>query len=488
MQSIMDQLRSWWNTLTPRNRTLAAGGLAVFVGLMVVVSIWAARPEYHVLYASLEPEDAGMITERLRGQNVEYKLTDSGRTILVPARDVHQVRLDMAHEGLPSSGTGYELLDTSKLGWTDFVQKVQYRRALEGEISRTVQTLREIQTARVHLVTPEPSLFVTDEKPATASVVLELRGGNRLSAPHVQGIVHLVSSAVEGLDPENVTVLDSQGNLLSNPASSTLAGVTSEQMGVVRDMEEVLTRKVETLLDTVLGRGKAAVRIAVEMDFEQSEMMVESYDADNPVVRSEHRSESTGTDGSTTESGTTNFEISKRTERKTAPAGNVKRLTASVFVDGTYTGEESGNPVYAPRTPDEMTKFENIIKTAIGFSAERGDQLTVENIAFENTGDELLVPVGGGPGRFQEMSDLIGRGLVMLLAVGIAIYVFRLSRKLTAPQVAAVELDPAAAARAEAAAALSASERLRESVVDLGRDNPEEVSRLIRAWLKEDAA
>lgn len=493
--NLLERAARIWRRLPPRQRGLFALGGVGFLVLFIAVLTWAMRPEYGVLYSNLDPADAGTIIDRLKSDNVSYQLRDDGRTVLVPAKSVHELRLNMAGAGLPSSGTGYEILDNSKLGWTDLVQKVQNRRALEGEIARTIQTLHEIQSARVHLAIPEPTLFASQEKPTTASVVLQLKPGARLNPGQVRGIVHLVSSSVEGLLTENVTLLDSQGTLLSSPAADPLAGGTSDQLGIVRDVEDTLTQKVETLLDTVLGPGKSVVRIAVKMDFEHTETTLESFDADNPVVRSEQKSAVTDPDGNKTETGTTNYEISKRVERKTGPPGVIDRLTASVFVDGTYQTADDGTQTYVPRSTEEMAKFENIIKTALGFDAKRGDQLTVENIAFDNSAQQTEREEQVKDRKMEMLLQVGGRVGSVVVAVLVLFLFLRALRRSSvfASGSSSVALESGGRSLDRATHVLDRPEsteadRIRQRVLQLGREKPEEVSRLLRAWLREDAS
>lgn len=487
---LMSRLGAFWRRLTPNQRVLfgsLGAGLVLLVGLLIN---WAAQPEYGVLFANLEPSDGSSILDRLRSDKVPYQVKDGGRTILVPQSKVYETRLSLAGQGLPGSGTGYELLDTNKLGWTDFVQKLQYHRALEGEIARTIQTLDEVSAARVHLVMPEPSLFTSEEKPTTASVVLRMKPGARLAAGQVRGIVHLVSSAVEGLKPDNVTILDVMGNLLSQPRQDPLIGATSDQIALVHGLEEQLTGKVQTLLETVLGPGKSVVRIAAEMNFEKKESTTEQYDADNPVVRSEEKTNQTGSDGQRTESATTNYEISKKTEHVSSPTGVIKRLTASVFVDGSYKEAGKGQREYVPRSPEELKKYENIIRTAIGFDATRGDQLTVENVAFDTSLMDRERKEMEKSERMQLFMQLGGKLGSLVLVLALLLFLVRLMRR--APGVEArtggvdVTVGGGPAGLLELGPPPNSEYALvQEKLVALSKEQPEDLSRLIRIWLRE---
>ncbi|MFN8548500.1 MAG: flagellar basal-body MS-ring/collar protein FliF [Candidatus Eisenbacteria bacterium] len=486
----MSRLGAFWRRLTPNQRVLfgsLGAGLVLLIGLLIN---WAAQPEYGVLFANLEPSDGSSILDRLRSDKVPYQVKDGGRTILVPQSKVYETRLSLAGQGLPGSGTGYELLDTNKLGWTDFVQKLQYHRALEGEIARTIQTLDEVSAARVHLVMPEPSLFTSEEKPTTASVVLRMKPGARLAAGQVRGIVHLVSSAVEGLKPDNVTILDVMGNLLSQPRQDPLIGATSDQIALVHGLEEQLTGKVQTLLETVLGPGKSVVRIAAEMNFEKKESTTEQYDADNPVVRSEEKTNQTGSDGQRTESATTNYEISKKTEHVSSPTGVIKRLTASVFVDGSYKDAGKGQREYVPRSPEELKKYENIIRTAIGFDATRGDQLTVENVAFDTSLMDRERKEMEKSERMQLFMQLGGKLGSLLLVLALLLFLVRLMRRVPGVETRTSAVDVTVGGGPAGLLELGPSANseyalIQEKLVALSKEQPEDLSRLIRIWLRE---
>jgi flagellar M-ring protein FliF len=260
----LEQLRRIWERLPGTQRaTIVMIGIAL-VAIIIFVGTWASRTEYAVLYGNLDPEDAGAVTEELRSQNVAYKLGNGGRTVLVPNDKVYDTRLTLASAGLPNNNSqGYELLDTSKLGWTDFVQKLQFRRALEGEIGRTIQSLDAVQAARVHIVMPEPSLFVEETRQPTASIMVKVRPGASLREAEVRGIVHLVASSVEGLQPGQVTVIDTSGRLLSSPQDpNDLLGSSSDQLTLARSIEEGLARKAQSALEQVLGPNRAVVRVA----------------------------------------------------------------------------------------------------------------------------------------------------------------------------------------------------------------------------------
>ncbi len=487
-----DQVKRIWNRLPSAHRVFMGVVAVALVILIVVVVSWAGREEFTVLYAKMEPEDASAVVDELTSMNIDYKLADGGRTVEVARGDVYEARLQLASEGLPqSSGQGYEILDTNKMGWTDFVQKLQYRRALEGELARTVQTLDEVAQARIHLVIPEPSLFQEDERPATASVVIKLRSGAALREPQVQGIVHMVAAGVEGLQADNVTVLDTSGRLLSKPSDAeSLLGVTGDQIYLTRTIEEDLVRKAQTALERVLGPNKAVVRISADLDFERVETTREIYDSETPAVRSEQRTEQTAGDGGSTEESVTNYEISKTIQHAVDTPGTIRRLSASVFIDGTYETSEEGEREYVPRGSDEMEKLISLVKAAVGYSAERGDELSIENIAFDDT--EMMQTVKEMQKVHQlEMIQKIGSVVVsLLLAAGAIFILWKLLARASAPAAGGrVSNMPGLEDEEDEEESRPARDlrqiRLERKIKDLSEQPAEDIARVIRAWLQE---
>jgi flagellar M-ring protein FliF len=470
--------------------------VSVAVALVVVLTLaftWAGRREYRILYAGLEAETAAAITDDLGKRDIPFKVKDGGGTILVPQNEVDEARLNLALAGLPQAGgQGYELLDSNKMGWTDFVQKLQFRRALEGEIARTIQALDEVQQARVHLVMPEPSLFAEDEQPTTASVMVKLRTGAKLRDSHVQGIVHLVAAGVEGLEPDNVTVLDTRGRLLSRPTDQeSLLGVTADQLSLTRSVEEGLARKAQTALEQVLGPNKVVVRVSADLDFERVETTREIYDSETPAIRSEQRTEQTSADAGTTEESTTNYELSKTIQHAVDTPGTIKRLSASVFVDGTYEVTEEGERQYLPRTPEEMEKLTGLIKTALGFDAQRGDELMVENIAFDDTELQRTVKDLENAQRLEMIQKIGGVAASLLLAVGALLILWRLLKRASVGGEADAKADLSlieeeeSEAVARRAAQDAQTLRLEKRVQEIARDPADEIARIVRAWMKE---
>ncbi|TFH65408.1 MAG: flagellar M-ring protein FliF, partial [Candidatus Zixiibacteriota bacterium] len=269
--------------------------IGMIVGTIMIVS-WAKDQYYAPLYTGLSSEDAGNIVERLKEMKIQYQIGDNGGSISVPSNDVYETRMKLATAGLPSpQNIGYALLDQTNIGMTDFLQKVNYRRALEGELVRTITGLSEVAAARVHLVIPEDRLFREDQHTPTASVVVKLQGGMPLNKRQLQGVAYLVASSVEGMTPDKVTIIDSDGNLLSGmQASDESAMLSATQFDMRKNIENYLEQKAQSLMSDVIGAGRAVVRVTAELNFEKSNTQIEQYDPDLVAIRSEQRTTQKG--------------------------------------------------------------------------------------------------------------------------------------------------------------------------------------------------
>jgi flagellar M-ring protein FliF len=380
--------------------------VAIVAGMIVgivAVAGWLGKVTYQPLYANLDSSEAAQITTYLTDKKIPYQLSAGGTTIKVPESDLYEARLALASQGLPHSGTvGYSIFDETNLGMTDFLQKLNFRRALEGELAKTISSLNEVRAARVHIVIPEERLFAEQQKEATASVVLKLTHRDGLTKSQISGISHLVASSVEGLKSGNITIVDYNGNILSggNSGSDNIA-LTSNQLEVTQALEQDLERKAQTMLDGVLGMGKSIVRVSAELDFQEYSRTSENYDPNLVAIRSEQRTEATDqaskkgeenaedTQENRSEVTVTNYEVSKTVEALRNAPGTIKRLSVAVTLDGTYSMIENSDGVeelvYEPRPQDEIDRLSAIVKNVVGFSAERNDQIEIVNIAFDNT-------------------------------------------------------------------------------------------------------
>ena len=431
----LQQLAAVVRGMSPAKRltalTLILGTAAGFAFLMS----WSGGVELRALYTNLDPQDAGAIVARLKEQKIPYRIDADGRTILVPAESLHEVRMQMASEGLPQgSGVGFEVFDNTKLGMSEFAQNVNYQRALQGELARTIARISEVESCRVHLVMPEKTLFVSNEQPASASVAVKLKAGRRLSQEQINGIVHVVSSSVPRLSPDQVTVVDSSGKLLAGSRDkAATGGLSTDQLEYQGQVERNLETRVKSMLEQALGEGKAIVRLACALDFQRHEKTEEHFLPDNHVIRSEQslsetsrnadaqpqgvpgvRSNTPGPDLMQNQASgagassfdkkdrTVNYEIGKITSRILEPVGRITRVSAAVMVDGTYkttTGNDGAvTREFVPRGAEEIQKIEALVKRAVNFDAERGDTIEVVNIPFETSewakADEAKGPAG----------------------------------------------------------------------------------------------
>jgi flagellar M-ring protein FliF len=367
---------------------IVMGTAGAVVVAVIVGGVIASRAGYSTLYSGLSPEEAGQVIEKLEQRNISYRLAGGGGTVLVPTGEVYSARIELASEGLPRSGSvGFELFDKTVFGMTEFLQKVNYRRALEGELAKTIGQMQEVEGVRVHIVVPERTLFRDDEQEATASVVLRANPARRLSGKNIEGIAYLVASSVEGLEPERVTILDSRGTLLSKGFSQGQSD-PGDGLELKKAVEVYLEEKAQTLLDNVLGPGKSVVRIAAHLNLERIERNEERWDPESAVIRSEERSESSDEEtGGRTETSVTNYELDRTVESIAGEIGNIERLSVAVMVDGTYeTAEEEGaERTFVPRSDEELSKIAGIVKSAVGFDRNRQDYFEIASIAFDRS-------------------------------------------------------------------------------------------------------
>ncbi len=411
LTQMKEQILKVWNELDWWRRGLIIGSILAVMGGAMWIALAPRSVDYGVLFTDLDPEQGGKITETLRERGIPYKVTSGGSTIMVPRGRVYDLRLDLASKGITSpGGVGFELFDKDQFGVTDFVQKLNYRRALEGELGRTISAIRSIKKARVHLVLPEKRLFQTDDDDASASVVVELKPGRRLSRTSVMGIQNLVASAVRGLQARKVHIVDTEGNVLAGPEMDTLAKKQPTPLQIQQKAERKLENKLKSMLEQVMGKGKVAVQVSLEMDFTKKEAMEEVYNPDSQVARSEKKQierrgvGNAGTKGipgaranlpggpkpNTTKGGAykevvkqlVNYEIDKKVTKIVDPVGKRKRISVAVIVDGTYTKDKKGNLTFKPLPREELDKLRRLVQKAVGYQDKAGDQVEVESLPF----------------------------------------------------------------------------------------------------------
>ncbi len=374
--------------------SLVAAAVAV-IGSIILLVYLSGRVDYSVLFSNLSQEDAGRIVTKLQEKKVLYRLSADGGTISVPTQKVAELRLEMATSGLPQGGgVGFEIFDQKSFGSTEFDQQINYRRALQGELARTINSLDEIQQCRVHLAIPKDSLFVEQQKKATASVTIKLKPGKTLHPRQVEGIAHLVASSIEGMNAQDVTIVDSKGNILSNVTSdSKFTKMTGAQSDYQRSIEKEMASRIQSLLENVVGKGKVAVRVSAELDFQLTEKTEEKYDPESPVARSVKKvTDKTSAPPDTQDvSGVTereksdetiNYEINRVVSKTVVPVGTVKKLSVAVLIDGIYAKDEKGQETYRPRSKKDLDALVNLVQKSAGIDSARGDQVVVTEMPF----------------------------------------------------------------------------------------------------------
>lgn len=433
-------VRAW-----PMPRKLAVGAvLAITIALFAVLIIQARVADHQLLYANLEESDAASVMNWLKTQRIPYTLKNDGRNIWVPADRLYETRLDLAANGLPSGGSvGFEVFDNQSFALTDYVQKVNYTRALQGELARTISSLEPVESTRVHLAIPEKRLFKEQQKMATASVIVTLTQGRALSGEQVKGIIHLVAGSIPDLEPENVKVIDSKGVVLESDEPADKEKLLSvDMLAYQQEVEHRMEIRAQDLLDKTMGTDKAMVRVTAAIDFSKVEKTEELFDPEEPVIRSEQSSqESSGTtatggvpgvesnlQGNTQNTGaasppsssntrTTNYEISKTVSRIVNPTGTVKNLSVSVLVADKTTKDDKGNEVQTPRTEEELASIENMISAALGLVPQRGDQINVISMPFIDPPQGVAEESGLAADSLYQYLPFVKIGLVSLGAL-----------------------------------------------------------------------
>ena len=506
-------------------------GAATFVSLLAYAASQTASPSMGVLFSNLSQDDAARITDRLRTMGVSYETVEEGGTVLVPESRVHDVRLTLASEGLPlGGGVGFEVFDQQRFGESEFSEQVKYHRALEGELARTISHLGGVRRARVHLVLPKRALFTSSEQKASASVVLHLRPGFKMSDGQAQGITHLVAASVRGLEIERVTMVDGQGEPLGKPNKGVEQNVT-DSLAFRRQVEQTRETAVQQLLDRTLGPGKAIVRVAADVNFSREERTEERFDPEAIAPRSfQLEEEANGSEGRiaagipgtpsnlpggeapqsartndklTRRRETRNFEVSKVTRRAVEPVGRIEGLQVAVVVDGEWSGE-GAERTFQPRPQEELDRIEAIVSSAVGLDAERGDAITVECIPFAPEVEPVdnRLPLEVYADKYAPYIEWATKGRGGLVGLILLVIAMRKIKRRVEPVTVVGELEeghtpPALGsselrAQAESAAATAneqdeQAEEIRLLAADIAKAQPETTARVVRGWLMEDA-
>ncbi len=438
-QTFIDVIAAW---SMPRKLSLV--GVAVVSMLLFSLIIMQARvADYSLLFANLPSRDASEVVQWLKDRKIPYRLEGNGTMIMIPADQVYEARLELAGSGLADGGVGFEIFDEQSFGMTDFTQKVNYHRALQGELTRTITSLAPVEAARIHLALPEKRLFREQQQPATASVIVKLVAGRTLRDNQVQGIVHLLSGSVEGLDPEYVTVVDSNGRTLSNNNNDEMPGpMTPGMLSYQQTMESRLEHRAQTLLERALGVGNALVKVNATIDYDQRERVEETYDPRGTVVVSEQTMNEEGGQqitggvpgvvanleeggaGATTNipssrtEETVNYELSKVVSKTVQSVGAVQSLSVSVLVaDRVSPGADGEEPQTTPRSATEIQEIEQMVRTALGINDGRGDLISVVSMPFETTFGDMTLPQPSMVDRVYPLLPLIRYGLLAIAAL-----------------------------------------------------------------------
>ncbi len=403
-RNIIHVIRDW---PLSRKISLAAVG-AICIILFALLIFQAQKIEYRTLYANLPTKEASSVVTWLKEHNVPYELRNNGKSIYVPGNKVYETRLNLAGAGLPKGGgVGFEVFDKQNFGVTEFTQKVNYQRALQGELARTVTALKPVKSSRVHLVLPEKRLLKEQQKPAKASVVVDLASGRSLDQGQIQGIVHLVSGSIQGLEKDQVTIIDGSGNILNKNSGRLVDGdLGPERLKYINTLESRLEERAQSMLDAALGPGNSVVRVTAQLDFSRKTSTEELYDPDVLVPRSEKStekssgaaasggipgtesnlrdgSESTSETASSSSTETVNYEINKTVNRIQDSVGDIERLSVAVLIKEKFVpGGEGEEGTYQARDQEKLNSFKAMVSSALGLKSSRGDTIEVVSMPF----------------------------------------------------------------------------------------------------------
>ncbi len=439
---------------TGKKVSLALVSVGVMVGVLGI-SHFSSKPDYQVLFSNLSMSDSSAVTQALTESGVPFRMSKDGTSVMVPAKSVLQSRMNLATAGIPSGGSvGFEVFDKSVFGMTEFVQKLNYQRALQGELQRTINSFTEIRSSRVHISKPERRLFTKDQNEPKASVVLKMSSRRRLGKEKVMGIAHLVASAVEGLDPEKVSIIDTNGRVLyGGEAGDEMARLSSTQLEYKNSIQTGIEKRVTSMLESVVGVGKVVTRVSADIDFRRVEKTEKKYDPNSQVSRSEQRSEnkSTGAQGPTGVTGTAsnvpgggqagvtpgkpalqsntqetiNYEINEVVSHVVEATGLIKRLSIAVVIDGVHTTADDGTRSFAPRTADELKKLEKLVTNAVGIDKKRGDKIAIEGAQFDTSEKDIEIEASAGEAQEKLISDAIRYAGITALMVFLFLFVIK---------------------------------------------------------------
>lgn len=514
---MMDQIKE----LPTGKISAAIAVLVVSIAVMMLIFTWLQKADYQVLYSSLSDDDAGRIIQELKDKKIPYQLNSSG-TVMVSADKVYDLRLQLASQGLPQGGgVGFEIFDNTSFTTSEFVQKLNYKRALEGELSRTIRSLSGVEQGRVHLVIPERTAFAfqQDKVKSSAAIFITLNKGRKLSSKEVEGIVHLVSSSVEDLSPGNITVVDNKGTLLTKPSDDGPMNISGSHMEYRQNYENNVNAKILEILEPVVGRGNVKAKVSALFNFTRSERTEEIYDPDGVVVRSEQKSTEKTTSGvagggipgvasnlpggagarqssqglSQKSDEMINYETSKTIKRTIDSPVIMERMTVAILIDGILPSQKSSieNPdQYTMRTEEDLKYYEDIVKKTIGFTDDRGDEISVTVMPF------MKIEVEEMPEAEKDYMPTVIMVLKYLVPAIIALLFFLIVARPLINSITRSMPQAPARPRASAAPGGGAETALEEplqikeipmekQVIDWAAGNPEQAAGLVKGWMEE---
>lgn len=511
LNGLKQKFKEFWESKSKAQKIRLGLSAGLVVLVMAVLIFFMTRPNYVTLYSNLDEKDAGEIVKKLEEMNIPYKLADGGKTILTDAKDVYKVRLELATEGLPGGGQiGFnDIFSKTRLGTTEWEKQVQYTQALQGELARTIEEMDQVETARVHIVQPQKSLFIEPnaQKEASAAVFLKLKPGKELTEEETRGIINLIAHSVEGLKPENITIVDEYGRILSNiplTEEQNTGEVVNTQLAIQANFQKQLQSSVQSLLEQIFGPGNVAVRVNALLDFDKKTVENRTFAPPNPEqnegllrsvqelreyfsgqgsipegepgtgsnVETYQQLNSQGTSDYQKSEVTRNYELNESRENISVAPGAVKKLTVSVVINRELTDEEKDRIVA-------------LVGNAVGYDIQR-DQITVEGMAFDTQLSDILARQLAEEARNRQRQRIMVIATLLALAA-IAAFAYRNSVR---RKFRAMEEEKLAQKLAEAQQAASVEidekEELYKNVQRLARQRPEEVAKIIRTWLNEE--
>ncbi len=528
MNQLLEQLKQLFFQYSIKQRLIIISILIAFLSSVVVIVLWANRTEYVLLYSNLDADVAGSIVDDLRSNKVPYRLENGGTTIFAPKDQISELRIGHAQSGfIKDSVTGYELFEQNNMGMTTFMQKLNFKRALEGELMRTISQFPEIRNCRVHLVIPEDKLF-EGRKKGSASVVLHLRHRESMNNKQLKGIASLVANSVDGIESGDVVVMDDDGQILIDHSDeqNPLLGAVGSQFELQGQLETQLQQKVTAIVAGIVGSKNTVVKVSAELNFDQIERIKDEIDPENSVIVSQEKFTETSLSDIDTakynmEKVTSNYAFSKTSEKFISNSGDIRRLTVAVLVNEREieNKNEEGEKTYTyqPRTEEELSQITALVKSAVGYSEDRGDLVEVKNIKFAETQLRKDQEYFSDGVRFDLWENIIS---YVLMGIGILLAFFLLKGflKSSVSQLGLPSLAPAGAPAGlfsksqsepgalsaasappaeqeihedifmkklspEARAKMKAQDKMTTEVITFAEENPENATKLLRTWL-----